>query len=74
MLIKIIISFRKVFTQVSSPPPPPLPSLVLAPPKVTLLSQTFSESFSIGGFWNVSCHPSCLQLRLLAAELRQELV
>lgn len=68
MLIKIIISFRKVFTQVSFP----IPSLILAPPRVTLLSDLLRE-VQYWGLWNPPCHPSCLQLRLLAAELRKEL-
>ena len=64
MLIKIIISFLKVFTQVSSPPPLPRYFPQKSP---CLLRQVLCW-----GLWNPSCHPSCLQARLLAAELRQE--
>lgn len=50
MLIKIIISFRKVFAQVSNP-------LVLAPPKVTLPSQKGSVLGTLESFLSSQLSP-----------------
>lgn len=53
MLIKIIISFRKVFAQVSNP----LAGLVPAPPKVTLPSQKGSVLGTLESFLSSQLSP-----------------